>query len=125
MDGGLELSNGAVVPMDVMENAVTEFTERLKDGPAPCFFTGATRDLANATHMVEEVSMDLDGISAEIAFLDTPKGNVMRKLMDIPGIKFEPSMHASCTTLEDGTVVVDEIQSIDSIDMCLFDVGKT
>lgn len=124
LDDILNQKDGTVIPKEVMEKAVMEFSESLKDNPIPGFFTGGSRELENATHIVEDVSTDDGFLKARIGFIDTPRGNVLRKLIDLPGVRFEPSMHASCTKLTDGTVMVDEIYNIDSIDMCLFDVGK-
>ena len=70
------------------------------------------------------VTVENDEIKAKIAFLNTPKGNALKSLIDIPGLEFRPSIHGSTTTLEDGTVMVDEIYDIQSIDACFFGVGK-
>ena len=121
---GYKCFNGTVVPKDVMEKAVDEFKHGLLDHPSVGYFSGGSRNLEDASHIVEDIAFDNGRIRAKIAFIETPRGNVCRNLIDVPGVKFEPSMTVSQHMDENGVTVVDGIHEIRSIDMVFREIGK-
>lgn len=123
-ENGYKCFNGTVVPKEMMEKAVDEFKHGLLDHPAVGYFSGGSRNLEDASHLIEDVAFEDGRIRAKIAFIETPRGNVCRSLIDLPGVKFEPSMTVSQHTDENGVTVVDEIHGIRSIDMVFREVGK-
>lgn len=124
-ENGYKCFNGNVVPKEMMKKAVDEFKHGLLDHPSVGYFSCGSRNLEDASHIVEDVAFENGRILVKIAFIETPRGNVCRNLIDVPGVKFEPTMAVSRHMDENGVTVVDRIHEIRSIDMVFREVGKT
>lgn len=90
--------NACVIPKDVMEKAVSEYSERLKDNPDFGFildsdYRGVDGNyrLEKVSHIVRSVQMSEKGVTADIDFVGTGMGRTLESLIDLPGVCFVPN----------------------------------
>lgn len=89
---------GTVIPKDVMEKAVAEYSERLKENPDFGFildsdYRGVDGNyrLEKVSHIVRSVQMSEKGVTADIDFVGTGMGRTLESLIDLPGVCFVPN----------------------------------
>lgn len=89
---------GTVIPKDVMEKAVAEYSEKLKENPDFGFildsdYRGVDGNyrLEKVSHIVRSVQMSEKGVTADIDFVGTGMGRTLESLIDLPGACFVPN----------------------------------
>jgi len=100
--------NGHVYTQDALEKAVDNAQERIKNQDGILGVLGEPRnegsiDIAEISHAITNIRMDGDKMVADFKILSTPKGNILRQLLEA-GITPQFSVSGFGTVAEDGTV---------------------
>ncbi len=96
--------NGRVYPLDVLQREVKNYQKFIDEGRALGELDhpdSSVVSLANVAHCVREAYMDGDTVFGTIEVLDTPKGKILRSLIE-SGIKIGISSRGVGTTRRRG-----------------------
>jgi hypothetical protein len=84
--------NGRVYKRPVLENIVTTFYKENKESRSLFGTLGMTNDsiihLSEVSHLIKDLKMDGDYMVAEIEVLNTPYGNILKKLISSSAVAF-------------------------------------
>ena len=96
--------NGRVYPLDVLQREVKNYQKFIEEGRALGELDhpdSSVVSLANVAHCVREAYMDGDTVFGTIEVLDTPKGKILKSLIE-SGIKIGISSRGVGTTRRKG-----------------------
>lgn len=109
--------NGRMYTDECLEQMITAFKEKQLGG-VPMFGElgypeeSAFTSLDNVSHQITELYAEGDTLFAELTVLDTPKGEVLKTIMD--SVVFRPRTIGHVN--DDSTVRIDTLISFDAID---------
>jgi hypothetical protein len=101
--------NGRVYPRRVLEEQVAKWKQKAQNR---LIFGGIEPKVApmlsDASHLVTDIFMDGDKLTAEVEMIDTPSGRVLKKLLDDGvSVKFNMAGIGTAKKDEKGVLVID------------------
>lgn len=99
---------GRIYPKEVLQHAIEEFNSR--NEPCLCNNQGLSNnhvELDEITHEVQHLELNGNDLIATVRFLDTPRGNMLQKLIDVLGLDKFKVYPAGIGTLKNRKIVND------------------